>query len=121
MVSFVKRNWKTILHVIDIIVRLLHLRKDARERALKYIRDLVKKKLKRQIIIVSSQIIILIILHIMIYLVSNSLVVRLVASIILWGIILYNLTHLVLHTIPELFAIRKKLRSSPGYESYICG
>lgn len=88
--------------------------KTAKEVTREYIRFLVRKKLKRQIAIISLEIGILALAHAGVR-AYPGLASRMGASLALWGVTLYNLFDLFWFTIPELRQVYRTLRGRIGY------
>ncbi|MCB0404260.1 MAG: hypothetical protein KDD51_05705 [Bdellovibrionales bacterium] len=88
--------------------------KTAKEVTREYIRFLIRKKLKRQIAIITLEIGLLGLAHagVRSY---PGLAARLFASAALWAVTLYNLFDLLWFTIPELREVYRTLRGRVGY------
>lgn len=106
--------WKYRSEIILAAQLLNTLRKTAREAARDYIKRRAKKKLKRQIFILSSQILLFLIAYGWCRQ-DRSLLPRLFASAVLWGVTLYNLIDWIFFTLPELHAVHRALRGKMGY------
>ena len=87
----------------------------ARKAARAYVRQLIRKKLRRNLLLVCVQAAILSTAYGLVVLTSESLGARLVASAALWAVAAYNLAHLITHTIPALLKLRRWLRGLPGF------
>jgi hypothetical protein len=106
--------WKYRSEIILAAQFLNALRKTARESARDYIRRRAKQKLKRQILVLSSQVLLFLVAYGW-CLQDRSLAPRLFASAVLWGVTLYNLADWIFFTIPELMAVRRALKGKIGY------
>ena len=90
------------------------LRKSAQEIAREYIRKKIKTKLKHSLGVVGFQVAVLLSV-LFLNRELPSLASRLLASLILWGITVYNLLELTLVTIPELRSLHRTLKGKVGY------
>lgn len=88
--------------------------KTAKQLTREYVRQLVRKKLKRQILIISLEISCFVAAHALVMKVPG-LSSRLLASTVLWGMTLYNLYDLIWVTVPELRHVYKTLKGRLGY------
>jgi hypothetical protein len=106
--------WKYRTEILLAAQLLNALRKTARETAREYIRRRAKEKLTRQILVLSSQVILFLVAYLWCRQ-DRSLAPRLFASTVLWGVTLYNLFDWIFFTIPELLAVRRALKGKIGY------
>lgn len=106
--------WRYRYEITLAVQLLAAIRKNAREATQEYIRRQIKRKLKRQLVIVSAEVSLLLLSYCLTSY-SHSLFSAIVSSMILWGITLYNLSELLLHTIPELRQVHRQLRGKVGY------
>jgi hypothetical protein len=106
--------WRYRSEILLAVQLLNALRKTARDTAREYIRRRVKQKLRRQILVLSSQLLLFLIAYGW-CLEDRTLAPRLFASVVLWGVTLYNLLDWIFFTIPELIEVRRALRGKIGY------
>jgi len=106
--------WKYRSEIILAAQFLRALRKTAQETAREYIKRRAKQKLKRQILVLSAQILLFLVAYQWCR-VDKSLGPRLFASTVLWVVTLYNLFDWIFFTIPELLEVRRQLRGKVGY------
>ncbi len=113
--------WKYRTEIILAAQLLKALRKSAQETARDYIKRRAKQKLKRQIAILSAQVLLFLIAYAWCRQ-DSSLAPRLFASAVLWAVTLYNLVDWIFFTIPELIEVRRALRGKVGYAfKYLLG
>lgn len=106
--------WKYRAEILLAVQFLNALRKTARETAREYIKRRVKRKLRRQIFVLSGQVALFLVAYGW-CLEDRTLAPRLFASVVLWGVTLYNLIDWIYFTIPELLEVRRALRGKIGY------
>ncbi len=106
--------WKYRSEIILAAQLLNTLRKTAREAARDYIKRRARQKLKRQIVVLASQVLLFLIAYGWCRQ-DRTLAPRLFASAVLWGVTLYNLVDWIFFTIPELVAVHRALRGKMGY------
>lgn len=106
--------WQYRAEILLAVQFLNKLRKTARESARDYIKRRARQKLKRQIVVLSSQVLLFLIAYAW-CLEDRTLAPRLFASGVLWGVTIYNLVDWIFFTIPELMAVRRALRGKIGY------
>lgn len=114
MLSVLARVW-TYREEILLAVQLLNkMRKSAAQITREYIRRQIRTKLRHAIHVVLAQISLFVTAY---WLVTSfpSPGTRCFASLVLWGVTIYNLTELLFITIPELHALHRTLRSKVGY------
>jgi len=114
MLWILQRLWvyrNEILLAIQVVSKL---RKTAQEFTREYIRRQMETRLRHQIVVVLTQVALLIVAF---FLVKEfkGLPSELMASLVLWGITLYNLNQLIFSTIPELKALHRALKGKLGY------
>lgn len=114
MLWLIQGIWEYRAELALAIQVIAALRKTAQEITRDYIRKKIATKLKESLLVVGGQISLLLIV-----LFWNtqepSLAARLVASCVLWVMTAYNLSYLVLVTIPELRALHRTLKGKVGY------
>jgi len=113
-VSLVSGAWKYRLAIILSIQFLNKAWKTAQSLTREYIRYRVKQKLKRQILIISIELMFITGAFIWNYN-ESTLISDLFASVVLWAVTLYNLFDLVFVTIPELRQVYKVLKGKIGF------
>ena len=105
----VRDNWKVVSLAVIASEPLLG-RRWARSFVKGYIRQLAKKKLRTSIKVAGAQIVMLAIACGVVQFISDALVLRLVGSGLVIAVGLYNMTHLVFSSLPELLRVRKELK-----------
>lgn len=114
MLWIVRQVWLYRSEIVLAVQLLKALRKTARETAQEYIRRKVAAKLRKQVIAVCTQIGLLLGAFWLTQ-AYRGLETRLLASVVLWGITLFNLIQFCFSTIPEAIALRKTLKGKVGY------
>lgn len=109
------RNRQTIAMALEALRKILSLRKAAKEFVSAYIKERMTSGLLDTIIYTLSNIAILSILALLLWLTNYHISFRLISSIILIGLIIFNAYGLVFITIPQIREIIKTVRGRTGY------
>lgn len=114
MFAILNHIWRFRAEILLAVQLISSLRKTAKEFTRDYIRRRIREQLKRQVFIVGIEIAILLL---SLFLVRElpALWTKCLASLALWAIVFYNLSELVLVTIPELRSFHRYLRGKTGY------